>query len=311
VVVAPLAPGEALATAAPLAGWAAIGFAFYGSPVPNSVVAKAAAYRIGPTEGLARLVQHFATPFVGHELLGPMWIRIGALAFPLLFFLGAAAALRANRRSWPLFLYPALYLVVFAAANPLLFRWYLTPPLPAYLLGIFLGAARIGSDLKSRIPLLLLAGLALFTTASAWTLRPDHGPSRPAPRMAYIQLELLYREAADHLRTRIEPGQSIASADIGALGYFSQAPVLDLLGLISPQVQPYYPVPDSVYVINFAIAPEAVLQFRPDYVVLLEVYGRRGLLLDRRFLDEYAPVETIPTDIYSSRGLLIYHRASP
>jgi len=308
----PVRSAEVLAVVAPLGAWTLASFAFYRSPLPNSILAKAAAYRLGPLEGLGRLVQHYATPFLGHELFGPTWIRVGLLLFPALYLLGALTSLRASGRGWPVLLYPALYLVVFAAANPLLFRWYLTPPLPAYFLGIFLGVARIGTDLKSRVPVVLLTCFAVLTTGAAWTLRPDHGPSRPAPRMAYIQLELLYEQAAELLEGRVKPGQVVGSADIGALGYYSQAPILDLLGLISPQVQEYYPVPESMYVINFAVAPEAVLRFRPDFVVLLEVYGRKGLLLDPRFPEAYQLLAALPTDIYGSRGLLIYQlSASP
>ena len=124
--------------------------------------------------------------------------------------------------------------------------------------------------------------------------------------MAYIQLELLYEQAAVLLEGQVEPGQVVASADIGALGFRTQAPILDLLGLISPQVQEYYPVPETMYVINFAVAPEAVLRFRPDFVVLLEVYGRKGLLLDPRFQEAYQVVAPLPTDIYGSRNMLIY-----
>ncbi len=302
----PLGWSELLAIAVPLGAWAVPSFAYYGSPLPHSVLAKATAYRLAAHEGLGRLLQHYATPFLGHELLGTAWIRIGLVLFMVLFLLGAVTALRVDARGWPLLLYPWLYFVVFAVANPLLFRWYLTPPLPMYMLGIFLGAARLSADLKSRIPLLLLSAFAVVSTAAGWTIRPDHGPARPAPRMAYIRLELLYQQAAELVADDLGPGQVVASADIGALGYYTQAPILDLLGLISPQVQPFYPAPESMYVINFAVAPQAVLQFKPDYVVLLEVYGRQGLLLDNRFLEAYQLSASLPTDIYGSTAMLIY-----
>lgn len=306
----PFRRAEIAVLAAPLAVWGVGSTAFYGSPLPHSVLAKASAYRLSPVEGLIRLAQHFATPFLGHELVGSGWIRVGLILFPALFLLGAVTALRTQPRGWPLMLYPWLYFAAFAAANPLLFRWYLTPPLPFYFLGIFLGVGRLAQDLRSRLPMLLLAGLALVSTASAWTLRPDHGPSRPAPRMAYIQLELLYQQAAELLVTRLEPGQVVAAGDIGALGYYTRAPILDLLGLISPQVRPFYPAPESMYVINFAVAPQSVLRFRPDFVVLLEVYGRLGVLREASFQQAYRPIATIPTDIYGSDGMLIFQLRS-
>jgi len=65
-----------------------------------------------------------------------------------------------------------------------------------------------------------------------------------------------------------------------------------------------------LYVINYAVAPQLILDQQPDYVVLLEVYGRKGLFVDPRFLAEYKLIQKIPTDIYGSDGLLVWARRS-
>jgi hypothetical protein len=103
----------------------------------------------------------------------------------------------------------------------------------------------------------------------------------------------------------------VAAGDIGAIGFFSQARILDLLGLISPQVVAYYPLDDEAYVINFAVSPEAIDDLRPDYVVVLEVYGRETILKDPPFLHAYQLIEMIPTDLYGSQGMLVFRRMSP
>jgi hypothetical protein len=41
---------------------------------------------------------------------------------------------------------------------------------------------------------------------------------------------------------------------------------------------------------------------------MLEVYGRNGLLLDPDFQQSYQLVDELPTDIYGTRGLLIFVR---
>ena len=51
-----------------------------------------------------------------------------------------------------------------------------------------------------------------------------------------------------------------------------------------------------------------ILDQKPDYVVFLEVYGRRGLLQDPNFLANYQLFQFIDTDIYGSHGLLVYQR---
>jgi len=299
---------ELLAMAVPITAWLVASSLYYHSPVPQSILAKAAAYRIEPEDGLIRLIQHYATPFIDHELLGPGWVRVSLFLYPFLSLLGVRTLLRADRHTWPLLVYPGLYLAVYAIANPLLFRWYLTPPLPAYFLSLFVGAGRLSRDLKSRVPFLAFTAFALVSTANGWTLKPDHGPTRPAPKMAFIEIELLYQEAAERVKGRLAPGEILAAPDIGALGYYSGAPILDLLGLISPEAIRYYPAPEAMYVVNFAIPPEIVQDLKPDLIVTLEVYGRNGLLIDPDFLESYELVDQLPTDIYGSRGLLIFVR---
>jgi hypothetical protein len=83
------------------------------------------------------------------------------------------------------------------------------------------------------------------------------------------------------------------------------------VGLISPKASTYYPLDPKFYVINYAIPPQLILDSQPDYIVILEVYGRNGLLIDPRFQSVYTLQEKIPTDIYGSDGLLIFKKRSP
>jgi hypothetical protein len=93
---------------------------------------------------------------------------------------------------------------------------------------------------------------------------------------------------------------------VGVLGFFTPARILDTVGLNSPESLKYYPLDANDYVINYAIPSQLILSEQPDYVVILEVYGRKTLLSDPRFLQDYTLLRTIPTDIYGSDGLLIF-----
>jgi arabinofuranosyltransferase len=293
---------------APLLLWGLAATVYYGSPIPTSIGAKINAYRLPPDAALVRLLQHYGTPFLGHLTFGNYWIGVGLFVFPVLFFLGALRAVRQHRRSWPLFVSPWLYFAAYAIANPLLFRWYLAPPLPFYFLGIFLGVDRIAKDTRSWLPTVGLAAAALGLTLVGWTLHPDHGPDRPAPQMAYIKLELLYQQVGEELAAELAPGQTVGAGDVGALGYYSRATIVDTLGIITPAAQHFYPTDPDFYVINYAIPPDLIRQLAPSRLVILEVYGRKGLLLDPTFVTDYKLERTIPTDIYSSRGMLIFDR---
>lgn len=148
--------------------------------------------------------------------------------------------------------------------------------------------------------------LPTLVSLSEWRLHPDHGADRPAPEMAWYKLELLYRQAADFVTPQLKPGAVLAAGDVGVLGYYTNARILDTVGLNSPEALDYYPLDQSYYVINYAIAPDLILDQQPDWIVILEVYGRNGLLRDQRFQAQYELAHKIPTDIYGSDGMLIF-----
>lgn len=120
-----------------------------------------------------------------------------------------------------------------------------------------------------------------------WRWHPNHGPDRPAPDMAYIELELLYHRVAADLPPHVNADTVIAAGDIGELGYDTGAHILDTLGLISPQTLRYYPLDPSLYVNAYAMPPQVIFDCKPDWIVSPEVYIRNGLLKDARLPEQY------------------------
>jgi hypothetical protein len=87
--------------------------------------------------------------------------------------------------------------------------------------------------------------------------------------------------------------------------------ILDTVGLNSPQTTKYYPIDPAYYVINYAIPPQLILATLPDYIIVLEVYGRAGLFKNPVFWEHYRLREKIPTDLYGSDGMLVLERIEP
>ena len=318
--------GELAAALLPYGSWAVYATLAFGSPLPHSVLAKAAAYHLEAGEGLIRLLQHYATPFLEQNLLGSgAAVALGLLLYPFLYLLALRRLARTRPRPplalWIWALYPWLYLVTFAIPNPLIFRWYLTPPLPAYFFFIFIGLDGLFTGLWNlfsralRRPALaryggwtaLLLLLPVMVSLADRRLNPD-GLSRPAPNMAYIQLELLYHQAAERLAPLLTPQSVLAAGDVGVLGYYTPARILDTVGLNSAVSTAYYPLPDDQYVINYAIPSALILDQHPDWIVVLEIYGRRTFLTDPRFQEDYTLEHKIDTDMYGSDGLLIFRK---
>jgi hypothetical protein len=319
-----------------LAPWLIFGTLYFGSPLTGSIAAKSITYRLPPEADFVRLLQHYATPFFEHKALPSIGVFAAFALYLALCTRGGLDALRRNRRAWSLIAYPFAYFAVFTLANPLLFRWYLSPPLPFYFLLILTGVWALSRDIGklvnwdtsksvnwkgdnqstnlptyqlANVPFALLTTAALVLTLNAWELHPDHGPDRPAPEMAWFELELLYTQAADTVLAHAQSGDTLCAGDIGVLGYRTGLHILDTVGLVTPEVAHHYPADPDIYVINYAIPADLVLALDPDFIVILEVYGRKGLLPDPRFQARYRLLEKIETDIYGSDGMLIFTRA--
>lgn len=303
-----------------MAPWLLFATGYFGSPLTNSIVAKAGAYRLGRYDGLVRLLQHFSVPFFEHRVFeplgwGPQWRVVGLVLYPTLYLIGAWGLVSREGRAWPLVLYVPCYFAAFSYANPLIFRWYLAPPLPFYFLCILHGVwsvvrdvgQAVGRPRASRVVFALSLLVPLVLELNAYQLRPSTGPQRPAPRMAFVGLEEHYHQVALALRDQVTSDTLIAAGDIGVLGYYTGARILDTVGLISPQTVPYYPLDDpGQYVISYAMSLQLIQDYDPDYVVTPEVYVRRTLLESSWFQTHYRQILRRDTDIYGSRGMLVF-----
>ncbi len=303
--------------------WAAFAWFYFGALLPQSMLAKQVAYRLPEDAAFIRLIQAYGTPFMENELLGTWWIAPGLVLSMALSLLALSRLARRMAGAWPLFVYPWAFLVVFSAANPLIFRWYLAEPLPFYMLSILIGVGEFSQDavsapmlhntvfaqpLAARVGWASLALVVVASLGAGWVLHPEDGPDRPAPEMATVSLEESYRQVAQRLAQDVSQSTVVAAGDVGALGYFLDAHILDLVGLNSKQVVHYFPLPEAMYVINYAVPPGAVLAAMPEYVVVLEVYGRNGLFKDAAFVRAYEQHFRIDSEMYGSDGLLVFRR---
>lgn len=307
----PLAEGGAFTVV--VAPWIVFSWATFGSPLTNSVSAKAVAYILEPLQALTALLGVYITPFSENVVFGEGTpLMIASVVYLLLYVVGGVFLVRRDWRSLPLVLFPWLYLITFSAANPLIFRWYGSPPIPLLMLmavaGVWAVSRDVGGTRRAGLAVGVIGIVWFGFSLYAWELAPDHGPTRPAPRMAWHQLELLYEEAALLVANESDADAVVAAGDIGAVGWFADRALLDTLGLVSPQSIAFYPVDESdvVDTTAYAIATGLIEQEQPDYIVTLEAYVRNTLLMSEEFEEQYELVHTIETDIYGSNNMLIF-----
>lgn len=292
--------------------WTIFATAYFGSFIPHTIGTKSVVYLVDDLQAFLRLLQHYANAFHQDRLLGvAVGVGLGIVAVPTLALTGTLRAVRNTRRSLPLVLYPWLYFAVFAALNPLIFRWYLSPPLPALYLAVVVGGYVLIRDLVCservrRVAWGAASMLILLSLLSAWELEPEHGPNRPAPEMAFHELELNYQRMAERLLADydVDSETLVAIGDIGSFGYYSQARILDTVGLVTEGLNDYYTLEQQQAIVepgaNYAIPPEMIFDYQPDFIVVMADFVTQGLLQDPRFEEFYAPtpIYTISTDYY-------------
>lgn len=299
--------------------WYAFSLAYFGTLMSNSLHAKQVAYMVEPVQALSRFLQQVATPFSEHDTFGPLGVMVGVIAYPALAGVGIYYTVRRGSRLAPYAVYPVVYIAAFSVMNPLIFRWYVVPILPAYVLAVLLGLWALSDTLFARasqrvlvnVMVVAFGALFVFTTLNAWRWHPTHGPDRPAPKMAWHKIELEYRDVGLMLREDygVNADTLVAAGDIGALGYYSHARILDTVGLVTPELLAYYPVPDSFWQpdANYAVPPGILLDYEPAFFVIMRGYIRGGLENDPAFNAQYVPVKQIATDYYGG-AMIVFQR---
>ncbi len=253
--------------------WVLFSFWYFGSPIPNSVIAKSLSYR-APTYW-QWLVNFWQLYFSRGG-----WV--GGTLITALFFAGVVSVFKTRRK----FLLPLIWFMVYVSVFTLTragpYGWYYAPLMPIFFALICLGGyeiyqmasatprlARVISDLPRRaliitlIPALLL--VIVLSLYNVWEIEKDESTfeqqvSRP--------LGLWIR---DH--SRVDATVSLES--IGAIGWYSDRYILDEGGLVSKQVLPLNErTPGEINVIR-------ILQtFSPDYYIAWQTWE-----LETRFSD--------------------------
>ncbi len=164
---------------------------------------------------------------------------IGLVALPgIVCFVGYAL----KRRDWVRLAWVAWilgFLLLFAARLPVLYQYgrYAMPMLPVYLLLAAAGAAEALGSVRNaawrrRLATGWLAGAALVALAF-YAL----GTRAYQRDVTFIQTQMV--ATAQWVAANTASEARLAAHDIGALGYYAARPLVDLAGLVSPQVVPF------------------------------------------------------------------------
>lgn len=160
--------------------------------------------------------------------------------------------------------------IVITAGGDWMYHYRFYAPLMPLLAGLLAAgagytlAAAISHHGSSRLPSSVLA-VVLVITFSCICLGENYVWRKVMPSVQSGQyLSQSYARLGLWLREHTPPGSTIAVSDIGAVGYYSQRTIIDMLGLVDPHIARS---PGKLHRKN---DPAYVLAQRPDYVILVE-----------------------------------------
>lgn len=196
-----------------------------GTPMPNTFYAKQAEYAEWPL--YTRLRDYFIQFFAGPSIV----VLVGIVQKTI-------SAIR--RREWGIPLavvwllgYVLLYLFRLPAYQH---GRYLMPAMSVFLLVGLMGFYEFLPSLRTYRT--RLARQAALTAIVMFSLMfAGYGATVYANDVAVIETQMV--ESAKWAAQNIPPGELIAAHDIGALGFFDRHDIVDLAGLISPEVVPF------------------------------------------------------------------------
>jgi arabinofuranosyltransferase len=244
--------------------WLIFSTLYFGSFIPQSVATKLHSdeiYQI-PNMHAAKVQLASISRLYWGRLFDPenipVQVAVNLAPFLLLSLLGAWKLIRSG--AWILAAIPVAYLVSFSVSNPIIFPWYLSQMEPFWILLSLTGIALVLGKVTKKIVPIIMALLLLFGPLYSYlylATRPDSGSKATA------------FDAASYLKEKMKPGERVGVVGFGIIGYQTNAPLLDLIGLVSPDSVAYYPVEDACVPPHelYVIPPRLIMDTRPEWIV--------------------------------------------
>lgn len=317
---------EAALMAAVVLPWVGFALAYFGTPIPQSVSAKAQLYRVPELMAFkAFLVQLRALfPFSLPPLAEgqDVWRSLAQVTGPgVLLALGLRAAHQRFAGAWWLGVWWLAFIAFYSLGNPLWLGWYEIPLMPLYHVTLMVTAAWAGQWLAGRgwswaLPVTLTAmfGLLAVPHLSRLNVIPWEQPQRAAWTLNTAfnkRREFDYALLAHMLAPAARADRLVAIPEIGAFGYHYPGRLFDTSGLISPEIDPYFPIPAEIPIEIYSVPRQMLFDLRPDWFIAFDSFIQATIPLDdAEFLALYRPTIGLTSRAaFGLQRLMTYRRA--
>lgn len=261
--------------------WFVFAFSRYGTLLPNSVLAKVNQNEfmaVGGSNGFLDQLMLYLGDGAPHV----------AVATSASILAGLYVIFWRAREWWWLPIWLVLYVAIYIGLGVAPFPWYFIPPwigailLAAIGVGHLLGDCGAGSGqawgLRAARGVLALSCLAALgssyagrSVAAATSDAPGHLPE--------------YRSVGSWMAAHTAETDRVATIEIGVIGRLSRRPILDTMGLVSPEMRGH--LLGWTETLVYALA-----QIEPDYAVALTQTAWDGITPQWWFMERYQPVVT-------------------
>lgn len=246
----------------------AFNVAVSGAPLPNTFYAKQTEYALLWAQPfLRRFAAQAGVTLVGAQIL---------LIPGLLWEAGNLAGRRAFARLAPL-VWVLLHWAMYAARLPVTYQHgrYAIPTIPIVMIYGIEGMIALAKPASRRMIVRVISRAWVLATAGVLVAATFVlGAPAYARDVAFIQREMV--ATAKWVARNVPEDATIAVHDIGAVGYFAPRPLLDLAGLVSPDVVPFMHDPTQL--------EQYILDSGGDYLIVFP-----------RWNDAYAALVSSPT----------------
>lgn len=278
-----------LATVALTLPWFVFAWWRFGALLPNSVTAKVGQTRLMPSGELSffsNLVQRaseWPTPATGALVM-------------LAVALGLGVILWRARSLWWLPGWLIAFTLIYQRLGVVSFPWYFAPPLVVLDLLAAVGTGTLLAALRPPWRGLRAVG-SLGLLLGVVLLLLGRGQGMEAARLARSGYVAAYRDAGHWLAQHAPADATVAAIEIGVIGYLSERPVLDTMGLVSPEMT------DHLFGWGETLL-YATTSLKPDYIVALRDTAWDSLVPQWWFEQQYdAVAEWEPVTLYQRRPL--------
>jgi hypothetical protein len=163
-------------------------------------------------------------------------------------------------------IWPVALVALYAARLPATYQHgrYVIPTLPAFVVAGVVGMAWWLGERRASLPMRVVGrALALSAALTGLLFALVVGLQAYRTDVQVIDEEMV--AAAQWIAANVPPDDLLAVHDIGAVGYFAPRPILDLAGLVSPDVVPIIANPDALWSLMQARGVRYLMAF-PDQI---------------------------------------------